>query len=56
MLYCYYKRDRPYLLIAPFKTEIVRFDPLAVVFHKVISDEEISIIQELSHSRVFNSL
>ncbi|VDN55188.1 unnamed protein product [Dracunculus medinensis] len=52
MLYCYYKRDRPYLLIAPFKTEIVRFDPLAVVFHKVISDEEISIIQELSHSRL----
>lgn len=51
-LYCYYKQDHPYLLLAPFKVEIVRFDPLAVIFHDVISNEEISIIQEVSHSRV----
>ncbi|VDN52867.1 unnamed protein product [Dracunculus medinensis] len=51
-LYCYYKQDHPYLLLAPFKVEIVRFDPLAVIFHDVISNEEISIIQEVSHSRL----
>ncbi|VDN54898.1 unnamed protein product [Dracunculus medinensis] len=47
-LYCYYKQDRPYLLLAPFKVEIMRFNPLAVIFRNVISDEEIDIIQEMA--------
>jgi prolyl 4-hydroxylase len=37
--------DRPYLLLAPFKVEIVRFNPLAVLFRNVINDEEIERIQ-----------
>ncbi|VDO89614.1 unnamed protein product [Heligmosomoides polygyrus] len=47
-LYCYYKRDRPYLVYAPIKVEIKRFNPLAVLFKEVISDEEIELIEELS--------
>ncbi|KAI6214880.1 Procollagen-proline 4-dioxygenase [Aphelenchoides besseyi] len=35
-LYCYYKRDRPFLRIAPFKVEILRFNPLAVLFKNVV--------------------
>lgn len=51
-LYCYYKRDRPYLIYAPLKVEIQRFNPLAVLFKDVISDEEVAIIQELAKPRL----
>uniref|UniRef100_A0A0K0DVC8 procollagen-proline 4-dioxygenase n=2 Tax=Strongyloides stercoralis TaxID=6248 RepID=A0A0K0DVC8_STRER len=47
-LYCYYKRDRPYLILAPFKVEILRFNPLAVLFKNVMNDNEISVIQDLA--------
>ncbi|KAI6235644.1 Procollagen-proline 4-dioxygenase [Aphelenchoides besseyi] len=47
-LYCYYKRDRPFLRIAPFKVEILRFNPLAVLFKNVVSDDEIETIKELA--------
>ena len=51
-VYCYYKQDRPFLKLAPIKVEIVRFDPLAVIFHQVISDYEISVVKELATPRV----
>lgn len=51
-LYCYYKRDRPFLRLAPFKVEIVRFNPLAVLFRNVVTDEEIERIQELAKPKV----
>ncbi|KAI6242530.1 Procollagen-proline 4-dioxygenase [Aphelenchoides fujianensis] len=47
-LYCYYKRDRPFLRVAPFKVEILRFSPLVVMFRDVISDDEIEVIQQLA--------
>ncbi|VDO38669.1 unnamed protein product [Onchocerca flexuosa] len=47
-LYCYYKMDRPYLRLAPFKVEIVRQNPLIVLFHDIISDEEARIIEMLA--------
>uniref|UniRef100_A0A1I7Y5P8 procollagen-proline 4-dioxygenase n=1 Tax=Steinernema glaseri TaxID=37863 RepID=A0A1I7Y5P8_9BILA len=47
-LYCYLKMDRPFLKLAPIKVEIVRFDPLAVLFKEVISDYEISVVQQLA--------
>lgn len=52
-LYCYYKMDRPFLRLAPFKVEILRFGPLAVLFRDVISDEEVTMIQMLATPRVF---
>lgn len=51
-LYCYYKMDQPYLRLAPFKVEILRFNPLAVLFRNTISDEEIKQIQELSKPKL----
>nr|CDJ84261.1 Oxoglutarate iron-dependent oxygenase domain containing protein [Haemonchus contortus] len=51
-LYCYYKRDRPYLVYAPIKVEIKRFNPLAVLFKEIMSDEEIRIVEELALPRL----
>lgn len=51
-LYCYYKMDRPYLRLAPFKIEIVRFNPLAVLFRNVLNDEEIERIKELAKPKL----
>ncbi|OZC05430.1 hypothetical protein X798_07598 [Onchocerca flexuosa] len=48
LLYCYYKMDHPYLRLAPFKIEIIRQNPLAVLFHDIMSDEEARIIQLLA--------
>ncbi|MCP9259530.1 Prolyl 4-hydroxylase subunit alpha-1 [Dirofilaria immitis] len=47
-LYCYYKMDRPYLRLAPFKVEIAHQNPLAVLFHDIMSDEEARIIEMLA--------
>ncbi|VDK66543.1 unnamed protein product [Onchocerca ochengi] len=47
-LYCYYKMDRPFLRLAPFKIEILRFSPLVVLFLDVITDEEVKMIQMLA--------
>ncbi|MCP9261189.1 Prolyl 4-hydroxylase subunit alpha-1 [Dirofilaria immitis] len=60
-LYCYYKMDRPYLRLAPFKVEIVRQNPLAALFYDIMSDEEARIIQmialpKLKRSITFNRL
>ncbi|CAJ0581013.1 unnamed protein product, partial [Mesorhabditis spiculigera] len=51
-LYCYYKMDRPFLRLAPFKVEIVRFNPLAVVFRGVLLDEEIAAIQSYARPKL----
>lgn len=51
-LYCYYKRDRPFLKYAPIKVEIVHLDPLAVVFRDVIQDDEARVIKELAIPRL----
>jgi prolyl 4-hydroxylase len=44
--------DRPFLRLAPFKVEIMRFNPLAVLFRNVINDEEIEQIQELAKPKL----
>lgn len=51
-VYCYYKMDKPFLRLAPIKVEILRFDPLVVLFKQIISDYEIEVIKELSIPRV----
>uniref|UniRef100_A0A915PJ34 procollagen-proline 4-dioxygenase n=1 Tax=Setaria digitata TaxID=48799 RepID=A0A915PJ34_9BILA len=51
-LYCYYKMDRPFLRLAPFKLEILRFNPLVVLFYDVIADEEVTMIQMLATPRL----
>ncbi|KAK6027167.1 hypothetical protein OSTOST_06805 [Ostertagia ostertagi] len=44
-LYCYYKMDRPYLRLAPIKVEILRLEPLAVLFKEVMSEYEAEVIK-----------
>uniref|UniRef100_A0A0N4ZCK5 procollagen-proline 4-dioxygenase n=1 Tax=Parastrongyloides trichosuri TaxID=131310 RepID=A0A0N4ZCK5_PARTI len=51
-LYCYYKRDKPYLKLAPIKVEIVHFNPLAVLFKEIISDDEIQVIKDMATPRL----
>lgn len=51
-VYCYLKRDRPFLKLAPFKVEIVRFKPLVVLFKDVISDKEIEVVKRLATPKV----
>ncbi|KRZ51942.1 Prolyl 4-hydroxylase subunit alpha-2, partial [Trichinella nativa] len=47
-LYCYYKRNRPYLKLAPIKVEVMHWKPKIVYFRGVISDEEIAVIKQLA--------
>uniref|UniRef100_A0A914M441 Prolyl 4-hydroxylase peptide-substrate-binding domain-containing protein n=1 Tax=Meloidogyne incognita TaxID=6306 RepID=A0A914M441_MELIC len=54
-LYCYYKMDHPFLRLAPIKVEIIRFEPLAVIFRHVVFDEEIEIMQNISLPKLFIS-
>ncbi|CAI4231813.1 unnamed protein product [Auanema sp. JU1783] len=51
-LRCYLKRDKPFLKLAPIKVEILRLDPLAVLFKEVISDYEISVVKELASPKL----
>ncbi|KAL3079679.1 hypothetical protein niasHS_013961 [Heterodera schachtii] len=51
-LYCYFKRDKPYLKLAPHKVEIVHYEPLVVVFRNVISDAEIAVVKQLATPRL----
>ncbi|KAF8373714.1 phy-2, partial [Pristionchus pacificus] len=51
-LYCYLKRDRPFLKLAPIKVEILRHDPLAVLFKEIISEHEISVVKDLATPRL----
>uniref|UniRef100_A0A914N320 Fe2OG dioxygenase domain-containing protein n=1 Tax=Meloidogyne incognita TaxID=6306 RepID=A0A914N320_MELIC len=44
--------DRPFLRLAPIKVEIIRFEPLAVIFRNVVYDEEIEIMQNISLPRL----
>lgn len=50
--YCYLKRDRPFLKLAPIKVEIVRYSPLVVIFRNVISNDEIKVIKTLATPKV----
>ncbi|KAF7637053.1 hypothetical protein Mgra_00003444 [Meloidogyne graminicola] len=51
-LYCYLKMDKPFLKLAPIKVEIVRHEPLAVLFKNVISDSEIETVKYLATPRL----
>ncbi|CAJ0942697.1 unnamed protein product, partial [Mesorhabditis belari] len=51
-LYCYYKMDRPFLRLAPFKVEIIRFNPMAVLFRGVLLDDEITAIKSYAQPKL----
>ena len=48
-LVCRYKtNNHPLLLIAPVKEEEIYLDPYLVVYHNVISDQEVGVIQSIA--------
>ncbi|KAJ1369161.1 phytochrome 2 [Parelaphostrongylus tenuis] len=47
-LHCYLKMDKPFLKLAPIKVEILRLEPLAVLFKEVMSDYEMEIIKNVA--------
>ncbi|XP_067617139.1 prolyl 4-hydroxylase subunit alpha-1-like isoform X2 [Eurosta solidaginis] len=48
-LYCVFNTTTtPYLKLAPLKMEIISLDPYIVVYHDVMSDEEITTLQNMS--------
>lgn len=51
-LKCRYLTNKPFLKIAPLKLEQASLKPNLVVFHDVIYDNEIDVIQKLSKPRV----
>ena len=52
-LKCYYSRGHhPFLLLQPVKVEQVSLEPSIVVYHDVISDDEINTIKEIGKSKV----
>uniref|UniRef100_A0A5S6QYW5 procollagen-proline 4-dioxygenase n=2 Tax=Trichuris muris TaxID=70415 RepID=A0A5S6QYW5_TRIMR len=50
--YCYYKRDKPYLKLAPIKAEIVHRKPMILLFRDVISDREIDVLKTLAYPKL----
>uniref|UniRef100_A0A915DS95 Fe2OG dioxygenase domain-containing protein n=1 Tax=Ditylenchus dipsaci TaxID=166011 RepID=A0A915DS95_9BILA len=54
-LYCYYKMDRPYLRLAPFKVEIVGRNPLVALFRNVLSNSESELIKELARPQLLRA-
>lgn len=51
-LKCYFKRDTPFLRLAPLKMEVLHYKPKIVLFRDVVSDNEIAIIKELAAPRL----
>lgn len=52
-LYCYYKdNNNPFLKLGPFKAEEAYPDPKLIIFHDVMSDDEIETIKKLAQPRV----
>ena len=50
---CRYKtNNHPLLLIAPVKEEEIYLDPYLVVYHNVISDQEVGVIQSIATPKV----
>ncbi|ETN72504.1 tetratricopeptide repeat protein [Necator americanus] len=46
--YSLFQMDKPFLRLAPIKVEILRLDPLAVLFKEVLSDEEMEVIKKMA--------
>uniref|UniRef100_A0A183GJ87 P4Ha_N domain-containing protein n=1 Tax=Heligmosomoides polygyrus TaxID=6339 RepID=A0A183GJ87_HELPZ len=51
-LYCYLKMDKPFLRLGPIKVEILRFEPLAVLFKEVLSEYEAEVIKATATPKV----
>lgn len=50
----YVTNNVPYLFIQPFKMEEAFHKPLIVIYHNVISDDEIETVKKMAQPRVYN--
>ena len=51
-LFCYYKRHHPIFYIRPLKEEVMNLKPRIVIFHDVLTNEEIEKVKELASPRL----
>lgn len=51
-LKCRYKTNTPFLRLAPLKYEEMSLSPYIVVYHEVLSDNEIEVIKRLAKPKV----
>jgi len=51
-LFCYYKRDIPFLKLAPIKAEVLHLKPKLILFRQILSEDEVVIIKELAGPRL----
>lgn len=52
----YVDNNIPFLKIAPFKVEEAHLKPRLVIYHQIISDEEIETIKKMATPRVSHGL
>jgi len=55
-LQCHYRRHHPFLYIRPALEEVVNLKPRMVMFHNILSDDEVKVVKELSHPRLYRSV
>uniref|UniRef100_A0A183IHW0 P4Hc domain-containing protein n=1 Tax=Soboliphyme baturini TaxID=241478 RepID=A0A183IHW0_9BILA len=55
-LYCYLKRDIPFLKLAPIKVEVVHWKPKIMFFRRIVSDDELAVIKQLALPLVITDL
>jgi hypothetical protein len=51
-LHCYYRRDHPFLILAPIKIERIYDDPPVLLLRQVLYDSEIERLKELAQPNV----
>lgn len=52
-LHCkYFHNDHPYMILQPSKLEVIHDKPYIVVFHDIMSDDEMQTVIELSAPRL----
>jgi prolyl 4-hydroxylase len=55
LLHCRYASSTPFTKLAAFKIEEMSLDPYLVVFHDVVTDSEIKILEEISEPKFTRS-
>ena len=51
-LVCYYKQDKPRLILKPVKTTRMHDNPEVLIFHDILQDEYLHELQQLATPRV----
>ena len=52
----YVTNNVPFFFIQPLKMEEAFLNPLLVIYHDVVSDEEIETVKKLAHPRVSDNI